>query len=146
MKCVVCDTPLINKRKDAKYCSSHCKWEANKNTEASKNYIISLRGRALAMWHNSKSRDKIHSISVDWIENKLKIGICEKTGIPFDFIYGKGRTAFAPSLDKIVPSLGYTQENTQVVVWIYNTAKNIFTDGDVLYMAKCLLNKTAGNI
>jgi hypothetical protein len=44
------------------------------------------------------------------------------------------------SIDKIDPKKGYTLENSRVVVWIYNAAKNIFTDEDVMRMANALVN------
>ncbi len=38
---------------------------------------------------------------------------------------GKGkRSAFAPSIDRIVPSLGYVPGNVRVVAWIVNAAMN----------------------
>ena len=46
------------------------------------------------------------------------------TGIEFDLSFGKAHARpFGPSLDQIKPGAGYTEENTQVVVWIYNAAK-----------------------
>ena len=39
------------------------------------------------------------------------------------------------------PTIGYTEENTRVVVWLYNAAKNVFNDSDVLLMATALVNK-----
>ena len=71
--------------------------------------------------------------------NKLNVGICEVTGIPFT--YGlNARNPWSPSLDRIDPSVGYTLENTRVVVWIYNAAKNVFSDSDVMLMAHALVN------
>lgn len=95
----------------------------------------------MALWHNSKTRSENHSISVEWIKEKLETGICEVTGLPFELVYGKGKVPWSPSLDQIIPGNGYTPENTRVVVWLYNSAKNIFTDEDVLKMAQALVNK-----
>lgn len=132
----------MNKRPQAKYCGLSCKRKANRNLSSLEQKATSLYGRAQALWHNSRKRDHTnHSISLEWIQHKLEIGVCERTDIPFEFVYKQGRTAYAPSLDKIDPSKGYTEDNTQVVIWMYNAAKNIFTDADVLYMAKCLVNK-----
>ncbi len=44
-----------------------------------------------------------------------------------------------PSIDRIVPSEGYTDENTQVVVWAYNAAKGIGTSNDVMILARALV-------
>jgi hypothetical protein len=59
------------------------------------------------------------------------------------FTYGlEARNPWSPSLDRIDPKIGYTLENTRVVVWIYNTAKNVFHDEDVMLMAQALINQS----
>lgn len=144
--CIICGGTMEAKRKQAKYCSRYCKYKANKNLVSIEQYSTSINGRARVLLHNSRKRDPIgHSITLDWVLDRLTQGFCERTGIPFELAYQKGRTAFAPSLDKINPHGSYTEENTQMVIWMYNTAKNIFTDSDVLYMAKCLLDKAAAD-
>lgn len=83
------------------------------------------------------------TITLPWLVERLKPRICEVTGIEFDFsranvAYG-AMNPFAPSVDRKVPSLGYTEENTQIVVWLYNAAKGSWTDADVLKMAQALV-------
>lgn len=63
------------------------------------------------------------TITTEWIVERL--GRCEATGIEFDFSPQRvGRNPFAPSLDRRDGTKGYTPENTQVVVWIHNAARN----------------------
>jgi hypothetical protein len=67
------------------------------------------------------------------VYNKLLAcdGFCPITGEPFDFslVGFNQQNARGPSLDQIIPGKGYTNENTQVVVWWYNAAKGSwFTD------------------
>jgi hypothetical protein len=141
MSCLTCGGSLAHKRPQALYCSKVCKYNSNKNLDSIANYNNSIEGRAKTMWHNSRARNEIHTITEEWIVSILEQGRCQVTNLPFEWQYGVGKQPFAPSLDQIVPGLGYTPENTRVVVWIYNAAKNIFTDEDVLKMASALTNK-----
>lgn len=60
---------------------------------------------------------------------------CARTGIQFELTAGEGRKPFAPSVDRIDNSRGYEPGNIQIVIWMYNIAKNKFTDADVLAFA-----------
>lgn len=70
-------------------------------------------------------------------------GYCSVTGIPFDFrdtpVHGID-LPFRPSLDRIDNSRGYLDNNVQVVIKMYNTAKYNWNDEDVLHMAKMLIS------
>lgn len=140
MTCVVCGASLAGKRPQAKYCSTNCKYKANRNLESIGNYTTSVKGRAKIMLGNARARNEC-SITSEWLEQKLENGVCEVTGLPFVFNHMQGKVPFSPSLDRISSNLPYTPENTRVVVWIYNSAKNVFTDEDVLTMAKALLER-----
>jgi hypothetical protein len=80
------------------------------------------------------------TITLDWVRDRIARGYCEVTGIKFD-CEGGGAPArpYAPSLDRTDSSQPYTQENTKVVVWIYNRAKGVHSHEDVLNMAKALV-------
>nr|WEM05543.1 endonuclease [Ralstonia phage BOESR1] len=92
------------------------------------------------MWNAARQRAKVKglefSITQDWVEERLQAGRCEVTGIPFDFTFNR---IWSPSLDRVDNALGYTPENTRMVVFIYNSAKNTGTDADVLQMATALV-------
>lgn len=73
------------------------------------------------------------------------------TGIPFVLNTplsgnkGWGRVGdWSPSIDRIDSSKGYTPENCQMVVWIYNRCKNNSTDENVLLMAAALVRRKEG--
>lgn len=66
-------------------------------------------------------------------------GKCEVTGLPFEWSIG---SPWAPSLDRIDSARGYTHENTQLVCWIYNQAKNIYTHADLLRLASALASQS----
>lgn len=77
------------------------------------------------------------------IHLELVKGVCPKTGIEFE-IKKKGsdysnRSPFAPSIDKINPSKGYTKDNIQIVCWWYNAAKGRYTDEEVFELCKAVI-------
>ena len=65
---------------------------------------------------------------------------CARTGLPLDLTACDGIKPFGPSLDRIDNARGYEPGNIQLVCYMYNAAKNQFTDADVLQFAKALLN------
>lgn len=92
----------------------------------------------------ARSRDKGLELTLtrEWLIEHLSVGRCAVTGLEFDMevkLRGSGRmTPWSPSLDRINSTLGYTPENCRLVVWMFNAAKHIGTDGDVLRMAEAL--------
>jgi hypothetical protein len=82
-------------------------------------------------------------LTKEWVEDRLKLGVCEVSGVPFNMASTgkKGVRKFAPSLDRQNPKLGYTKENTRVVVWIYNLWKSTYSDDEVIDFAEILLRR-----
>ena len=91
-----------------------------------------IRNPASSLLTNCKSRAKDKglefSLTLEWVKQRLKAGVCEVTGI--DFLLGSLRHPFLPSIDRIDSSKGYTPENCRVVLWIINTAKHTLSEGD----------------
>lgn len=86
-------------------------------------------GRAKVLLSNAKSRCKKKNVelhlSVEWVEEHLKRGTCEITGLPFSFEpppEGLTRRSDAPSLDRIDKHKHYTEDNTRVILWAVNCA------------------------
>lgn len=77
---------------------------------------------------SAKRRSKKHNIectiTVEWIQERLDRGVCEATGIRFIIEGGKGHgtNPNAPSVDRRDSTLGYTPENTRVVILAFNMA------------------------
>lgn len=92
--------------------------------------------RATKLWYAAKTRSEkvgcLFTITPEWIAERLK-NPCPKTGETF--VVGgtnySDRNPYSASLDKIDPTGGYTQENCQVVSWLYNCAKQRFSEEDV---------------
>jgi hypothetical protein len=109
------------------------------------------RGRAIALMsdarHSSKKRKLKIDISNDWVEEKLKKGVCELTGIPFDFSPSKNTylNKCAPSLDRISSNKGYTKDNVRVVLCAVNTALGQYSDEEVLPILKAMVRAIQKN-
>jgi len=108
--------------------------------------VLSRRARAHRLITHAKSRAKKKRIKfnldVNEIEDKLNFGLCEKTGIPFDFSANgkKGtRSIYTPTIDRINPSMGYTSANTQVVIMAYNGLKSTGTDFQAVQVARAIV-------
>lgn len=65
-----------------------------------------------------------------WVRERVEGGACQISGIPF--VHGERRSLFAPSLDRINPSDGYTPDNVQVILWGLNSAKGTSTRDEFL--------------
>lgn len=76
-----------------------------------------------------------------WIEKKLAVGVCERTGVSFVLKIGNkyDRNPWFPSIDRVNPLFGYTENNCQMVCLIYNLGKNRWTDAVMLEMAIALV-------
>ena len=126
-------------------------WYAkNKERQASEwqNRKIDPVSRARRLINLARSRAKKSKlefdISVEWLLPKLELGTCEVTGIQFTLLcHGNG--PFMPSLDRKDPKIGYTKNNTQLVVFSYNCAKGNWSHNDVIIMAKELIRRSQCN-
>lgn len=80
------------------------------------------------MWSASKKRaakaGMPHTISRDDI---IVPEMCPVLGIPLQYGEGRGPKPYAPSLDRIVPEMGYVPGNVQVISHLANTMKNSAT-------------------
>ena len=101
----------------------------------------SLKGMATSLYNMARKRaikrNLGFNITTELIYEKLKLGHCIVTKIPFDYT-PKTYNPFCPSIDRIDSNKGYTPENIQLVVLIYNQAKNKYTHEDVLKLAQAL--------
>lgn len=69
------------------------------------------------------------TIDIKWAEERLERGVCEATGLYFDFTADRKveiARPLAPSIERKDPNKGYTPENCEMIVWILNRAKGNF--------------------
>lgn len=86
----------------------------------------------------AKKKNVPHTLTYEWGEKRWT-GYCELTKIPFLLGQkGSGGKFYSPSIDRIVPELGYIPENCRFVLWAVNALKNVGTDEDMLLVAKAL--------
>jgi hypothetical protein len=106
-------------------------------------YALSLRGRAVKLWHRAKYRTGGCDVTVEWIIEKLEANQCDLTGLPFDLTPTTGKyqnNPYAPSLDRIDSSIKtYTPENTRVVLAAVNTALNQYGTQTMLPILKAMV-------
>jgi hypothetical protein len=101
-------------------------------------------GRAYGLLNSARYRaakkGTPFTLTFEWAFYRLWAGWCEITGLQFRWTGILGvRSNFAPSIDPKVPALGYTPENSRMVVWGYNAAKGVGTDEEVMRIAEALV-------
>jgi len=96
--------------------------------------------RASSLMGAIRHRDPSTDLTTQWIADKIEKGVCEVTGIPFVLKKPTGahRSPYTPSVDQIIPGKGYTKDNVQIVIWMYNAAKGEWGHEDVMRMVKAL--------
>lgn len=82
------------------------------------------------------------TLTKDWVDIRLVVGLCQLTGIPFD----SSRKAYLPSIDRVRPAEGYTPENCRMILWGLNAAIGSwgFAEARELWQKVLCNNRTAG--
>ena len=102
--------------------------------------------RGIAMWRAKRSAAKQRGVqftlSLEWLQARLSTNKCEVTGLTFCYSRNGYRVhPFSPQIDKIDPSKGYTEDNSRLVIAMYNMAKMDWTDQHVREMAHAIVNR-----
>lgn len=120
----------IENRKDRSFISQ--------SKSRSEKFYYSLTGRAKTLLSSARRRAAVGEFDLDedWFIEKLKNGVCEITGIPFDFNkpVGTSKNPYSPSIDRIDPTKGYCKMNCRLVLWQVNLALGEMLDKDVLHI------------
>jgi len=109
---------------------SRAAWKAN-NTAS---YIYQrAKSRALR-------RGLDFAITPEWVAERIAVGLCEVSGIPFTLDLGSvnAPNPWSPTIDRVDSSIGYLPGNCRMVVWVYNAAKNSWSDEVVMRLARAL--------
>jgi hypothetical protein len=72
--------------------------------------------------HRAKQNGLPFDLTFEWVAYRIENCICPYTMQPFILV--SGRHPWAPSLDRIDNTKGYTQDNVNVVSLWWNVAKN----------------------
>lgn len=111
-----------------------------------KKFRATPKGRAAHLVNAARKRSRISGVGVSvptaFVEWALITGICMRTGIKFDFGCYGSRAAFAPSLDRVDPTKGYTLENTEVVCNAFNMAKNEWDHSVLIIWVEAMRDQT----
>lgn len=89
-----------------------------------------MRERANELYQNAKKRAKKLRLSFnltrEWIEDRLRLGHCELTGVPFTL--ERGRHPASPSVDRRSPAKGYTKANCRLCTFHINVSLSQWSD------------------
>lgn len=94
------------------------------------------------LFYKARARAKQKSLefdlTIEWVQERLDLGRCEASRLPFDYDLGTFAKAnpWSPTIDRRDPAVGYTLANCRLVVWAYNAAKNSWSDEVVLELAE----------
>lgn len=114
-------------------------YHKKKIAEYALKYATTVQGRANRMLAGSRRRAKEKgvdfSITMEMVVDALNVGKCQQTGMTF--VMSEGANPFAPSIDRIDSTKGYTPENVQYVCCAYNMGKQHMSDEMFKYFIIC---------
>lgn len=95
------------------------------------------------MWKSAKERARVKGFEFSMTRERVVEGVvngfCEVTHLPFTLALPEGRVqALSPTIDRVDNDRGYTDDNVQIVCWVYNRAKADGTHADVMMMVRAL--------
>lgn len=110
-------------------------------------FYESISGRAKTLLKSASRRcgnfPEKFDLDYEFILDKLNTGVCEVTGIYFDFSKPEStsKNPYAPSIDRIDSKIGYTKSNTRIVIWQYNMMKGELSDEELLKICLVLTER-----
>ena len=106
-------------------------------------YYASVKGRAKTLLKGVMRRSNDVDIDERFIIERIEDGFCEVTGIPFNMnpSVDTKKNPYAPSIDRIDSSKGYTRNNVQIVIWQYNLMKGEISHDDLLMICEKLIER-----
>ena len=119
--------------------------------EKAKSYQTEQEQHFHSLYSRTKSRAKRKSwefdLTLEWLKEKYNKRICEATGIPFSLEKIENpndsealiKRPFAPSIDRIDSTKGYTQSNCQLVTWQYNQMKYLWSHKELIKFCRAVL-------
>ena len=141
--CKNCGKEYTKVRKQQRHCSDECRKEyAQKNRDplrkAERQAEWIRENPVKRMLYRAKARAERKGVRFDLQECDVSIpDVCPLLGTPFSFNTGKP-TPHSPSLDRLVPELGYTKGNVMVISMRANVAKNDLSLGELKLLVENL--------
>lgn len=126
-------------------------WFANRDQNLLRHakYYETVRGRAVRLINSARKSPDGCTLTLEHVIRGIESGNCPVTGIAFDLRTdettrtGKKANPFAPSLDRINCNLGYTNENTRVVIWQFNAMKGELSDAELFALCRQITARIA---
>lgn len=88
--------------------------------------------------YRARKKELPFDLTVEHLES-IWTGRCAITDLPMRVSKGNGPGIFSPSIDRIVPELGYVAGNVRFVIHAVNSMKNNGTDEDVVMIARAIV-------
>ena len=96
------------------------------------------------MFYSAKRRAKVGGYPFDITINDIVIPeFCPALGIKLETAKGHCNSPFSPTLDKIIPELGYVKGNIQVISRRANTMKNDASPDELIRFASWIKGETS---
>lgn len=150
--CKHCSSNFSSKLKGKRYCSKECQRISSKNKEWLKTKV-EHRARLKQILAGAKNRAKLKQLPFDLDHSYLmslwneQSGLCAIVNRPFDLTMpqDKGIARYnAPSLDRIVPSLGYVKGNVRLVWYQINMAIGHYGMDSLFKLAELIQENRGG--
>ena len=79
--------------------------------------------------NSAKSRGQTCELTIEDVRNLIRPMQCSMTGVQLSWRWeGPGTNPWAPSLDRLDNSKGYTLDNVRLVCWAFNLARGVWHD------------------
>ena len=102
--------------------------------------------KALTLFKAAKARAQKFGLPFNLnVEDVAIPDFCPVLGIPLEFGLTKGFKARSPSLDRLIPELGYVRGNVRVISLRANTIKRDATAEELIKVANYVSRATAVN-
>lgn len=139
--CKICNKPYKYYHTRDFTCSEECYKIYHKqiNKKRRDNLPKTFNERLKRILERIKSINKKTDITIEFLKELLinQNNCCSVSNIPFELSY-KELSPWSLSIDRIDSAKCYTKDNIRLVCLMYNLAKNIWTDNDVIKLAKML--------
>jgi len=98
---------------------------------------MNLIGRLSGIRDRARTKGLAYDLTQNWLRDKVSTGVCDVTGIKFNTKEANTITnPYYPSIDRIDSNKGYTEDNCQLVVFIYNVLKADNKESDIKLFAE----------